>query len=51
MMTNEQKEMILTKYIKWEEEVSDMFEDKYMLTSRDIVFKILEIVQELEDVS
>lgn len=45
-ITDEQKKIIYTAYMKWANQLFDDLEDKSSITAEELVMKVLEIVEE-----
>ena len=45
-ITDEQKKAIYTAYMKWANQLFDDLEDKSSITAEELVYKVLELVEE-----
>lgn len=45
-MTDEQKQIILEKYLQWVDDVSEALPDKSVFSVEEIVMKVISIVEE-----
>lgn len=48
-ITDEDKKAIYTAYISWCNQVADDLEDKTWFTAEELVYKVLELVEETVD--
>jgi len=48
-ITDQQKKAIYTAYVEWSNQVFDDLEDKSSITAEELVYRVLEIVEETVD--
>lgn len=46
VMTDEQKQIILEKYLQWADDISEALPDKSAFSVEEIVIKVISIVEE-----
>lgn len=47
-ITDQQKKAIYAAYVEWSNQVFDDLEDKSSITAEELVYKVLELVEEIE---
>lgn len=47
-ITDQQKKAIYAAYVEWSNQVFDDLEDKSVITAEELVYKVLELVEEIQ---
>lgn len=48
-ITDQQKKAIYAAYVKWSNQVFDDLEDKSVITAEELVYKVIQIIEEMVD--